>query len=59
MNRDQDKERGGKRQTKVDDEIKTAIADYLDASWRQKYYKSNFLSLFSVFVYLSKLNFLC
>ena len=32
VNRDQDKERGGNRQTKVDDEMKTAIADYLESN---------------------------
>ena len=32
MNRDQDKERVGNRQTKVDDEMKTAIADYLESN---------------------------
>ena len=32
MNRDQDKKRGGNRQTKVDDEMKTAIADYLGSN---------------------------
>ena len=32
MNRDQDKERDGNRQTKVDDEMKTAIADYLESN---------------------------
>ena len=32
MNRDKDKERVGNRQTKVDDEMKTAIADYLESN---------------------------
>ena len=32
VNRDQDKERSGKRQTKVDDDMKTAIADYLESN---------------------------
>ena len=34
VNGDQDKERGGNRQTKVkvDDEMKTAIADYLESN---------------------------
>ena len=32
VNRDQDKERGGNRQTTVDDEMKTAIADYLESN---------------------------
>ena len=49
VNRDQDEERGGNRQTKVDDEIKTAIPDYLES----------YPLLTSVFVYFSKLNFMC
>ena len=32
VNRDQDKEKGGNRQTKVDVEKKTAIADYLESN---------------------------
>ena len=101
VNKDQDKERGGNMQTKVDDEMKTAIADYLETNPLLTLNEINFrlktslpqkptisiktLSrsidglvytlelnrdspaqrnapktlLFSVFVYLSKLNFLC
>ena len=32
VNRDQDKERGGNKQTNVDDEMKTAIADHLESN---------------------------
>ena len=61
VNRDQDKERGGNRQTKVDDEMKTAIAEYLESNPLLTLNEINQTLSFviSIFVHSSKLNFLC